>query len=459
MIRRLNAVLATATIRALVAMRLHRLLAWAMSLGVRERRTDSSSVRYRGGRDGRPTILLLQANRMEDDMRILCAGGEIRILELNEPWLGRLAYCFLPASIGGFGAYVTAAPRLDVLRGRTALRAFLQDFLPHFYRRIPVDAVVRTDFKLQTDFDWGAVSRQIGLPYVVLQRENMIGHAPGIVCQQFMRDVDIGRFEGDHVIVYNEHSKQRYIRAGTTEPDRISVLGCLRMDELIARTRQPRAPRSRRRLTLFAIYPWIMQVEGIEAEEMYRDVHLAVAGFAQAHPDVDVVVKLKEKDARTGYDEQVRKLLRREGIDMDAIGNLKFSAKGPAHDHIFGSDAVIALNSTTVIESAVAGCPVIVPFFASMRMPKYRENLKFGADLDAFDVARDRADLERLLEARMADPVVPAEQIERRWAAFEKHFHSRDGRARERVVAKLIEIASAHSPRASAAAPLREAAE
>jgi len=427
-------------VRLLVRFRSYRLLAWLLSRrAVRELLPDGSSVPFRPRvKDGRPTIFVLHGDRMPDDLRVLCRSEEIRILEIIEPWLGRIAYQFLPMGLG-FGAYVSEEPRADILRGREKFRPFLKMFLRHFYRYVPVDCVVRTDFKLQTDFDWAFVSYQLGKPYVILQRENMIGHAPAIVGGQFIRDLDIGRFEGTHIIVYNQHSKDRYLRAGTASPDRISVLGCLRMDELIARTKRRPVAATKKRITLFAIHPWMMQVVGSEADQMYRDVHVIIAKFARANPDVDVVVKLKKKDAEQEYDVKVKQVLAAEGIDADEIPNMSFTAKGPAHDHIFASDLVIGLNSTTILESAISGLPVIVPFFDSMQQPKYQDQLKFGADLDIFDVAHDRDHLVALINECLRRPAPDERMMERRWQVFEKHFHSRDGKARERVVAKLLE--------------------
>jgi hypothetical protein len=436
-----------AVTRLLVALRCERLLGYWISRGVREWLPDGGVVRFRPDvRDGRPIVLVLQADRILADMEVLRQSAEIRLVSLDDPWLGRIAYQFLPAGLG-FETYVVSEPKPHIGAARVRLRAFLRRLLPHFYRRVRVRCVVRTDFKLPNDFDWGAVSAELGIKYVLLQRENLVGQAPGFAAGQFLRDLAIGRFEGDYVITYNQSSKDRYVRAGTAPEHAISVLGCLRMDRLVE-TLQSGGPRRRRnRITVFALENAVGQTTGAEAEAMYRDVYATVARFAQESPDIEVIVKLKKKFFDAGEPESIGRLLAEKGIDLASIKNMSFTAKASAQDYIFSSDVVIGMNSMTILEAAVAGLPVIVPYFETLRQPHYFEQLKFGDDLDIFDVARDADDLKRLLVERMKNPAIDAAVMERRWQVFEKNFHDRDGRARERVVEKLLEIIEQPGPK------------
>lgn len=454
-----------AVTRLLVVFHWERLLAHWISRGVQEWRSDGSVVRFRAdARDTRPIVLVLQADRMLADMAVLSKSKEIRLVALNDPWLGRLAYQFLPPGLG-FETYVVSKPKPEIGAARARLRSFLRRVLPYFYRLVPARCVVRTDFKLANDFDWGAVSAELGIRYVLLQRENLVGQAPGFAAGQFLRDVAIGRFEGDHVITYNQSSKDRYVRAGTAPEQAISVLGCLRMDPLVESLRNAPPPRRNNRITIFALENSVGQTTGAEAEAMRRDVYATVALFAREHPDVEVIVKVKKKFFDAGDPESVARLLGAEGIDLNAIPNMSFTAAGFAQNYILTSDVVIGMNSMTILEAAVAGRPVIVPYFDTLRQPHYFEQLKFGDDLDIFDVARDSDDLKRLLVERMENPTIDATVLERRWQVFEKNFHDRDGGARKRIVEKLLEIIErppreprpAVVPRAPAIKPLHAA--
>ena len=445
--RRLCLPLGKRVANILIALGWHRLLAWWMSGAVRERLADGSAVRFRrDDRAGRPIVLVLQADRMPHDMRVLAQGDDIRVLELNEPWLARIAFHFLPPG-RGFSHYVVREPREDVRAGREQLRTFLQEFLPHFYRLVPASCTVRSDIKLPTDFDWAAVSEQLGIRHIVIQREN--AYSVSRLASFAPRDATF-LFEGSHIITFNEPTRQHYIGIGIAKPAQISALGCLRMDTLVAGIRKLQPRRRCERVTLFAFEPeGIVHVGGPEILSMCRDVYLAVFEFARRHPEVSVVIKLKrqQKKKRT---RPIVNILQLEDIfekEFAKLPNLLFTAEGNAQDHIFNSDVVIGINSSTVVEAAVAGRPVIVPFFESMRVPKYLHQIDFSDQLDMFDAPRDQAEFLSMLERRLHDLSVDDATMERRWQAFDKGVGSRDGQVRERIVAKLLEVIAGEQPR------------
>lgn len=426
----------------LIRLRLYRLLAAWLSSGVQEWLPDGSIVRFRRDRrPGLPLVLVLQTDRSPTDFHILAQSPDLRVLSLNEPWLSWIAYRFLPPGLG-FSYYVVRDPIDSVRIGRAQLRVFLREFLPHFYQRVPASVVVRTDVKLQSDLDWCGVTVELGIPYVVLQRENIV--APGRVLK--FRDRDAATlFEGHHIITYGHPMREHYIDAGVARADQVSALGCMRMDALIERLRSvPQVPH-RSRITLFAIEPEIFRNRGPELETMYRDLHAELFSFARDHADVELVVKLKKQRAKGRYvDNILERILAAataEGIDTSSLRNLLFTTEGDAQDYILNSSLVIGMNSTTVLEAAVAGRPVIMPVFESMRTPDYLAEIDYAEDLEAFDTPRDRRDLRMMLERRLADAYIAPETMERRWQLFDRYFHSREGSARQRIAAKIIEVA------------------
>ena len=428
----------------LISLRLYRLLAAWLSSGVREWLPDGRMVRFRRNRrPGLPLVLVLQADRTPADFRVLAQSPGLRVLSLNEPWLSWIAYRFLPPGLG-FSFYVVHEPIEPVRVGRAQLRAFLLKLLPHFYRHVPATVLVRTDIKMQSDLDWCGVSAAFGMPYVVLQRENLV--APGRAVK--FRDRDAATlFEGHHIITYGHPMREHYIRTGVAGADQVSALGCMRMDALFERLRNTPQVTYSNRVTLFAIEPDIFRHRGPELEAMYRDLHAELFSFARDHAEVELVVKLKKQRAKGRYVDNIRERIlavaKTEGIDASLLPNVTFTTEGDAQDQILNSNAVISMNSTTVMEAAVAGRPVIMPVFESMRTPDYIAEIDFAEDLAAFDVPRDRGELRLMLERRLADTCIAPEMMERRMQLFERYFGSRNGNARERIVKKLIEVAGA----------------
>lgn len=88
--------------------------------------------------------------------------------------------------------------------------------------------------------------------------------------------------------------------------------------------------------------------------------------FALAHPDVDLVIKHKR-----GGDSRVfgaKTLAELKGIDdiFSQYRNVTVVEDGGAQDLVQRSSAVIAINSTTMIEALLAGKLVLIPDFGDL---------------------------------------------------------------------------------------------
>tara|TARA_B100000315_G_scaffold248792_1_gene279080 strand:+ start:618 stop:893 length:276 start_codon:yes stop_codon:yes gene_type:complete len=85
-------------------------------------------------------------------------------------------------------------------------------------------------------------------------------------------------------------------------------------------------------------------------------MHVSIIRLAQRLPNVDFVIKPKRvhmtKDISwDGY----LKVVNETGIDLNKLKNYIIELGANVHDLILNSDVVIALQSSTVLESAVAG--------------------------------------------------------------------------------------------------------
>lgn len=88
------------------------------------------------------------------------------------------------------------------------------------------------------------------------------------------------------------------------------------------------------------------------------------------------------------------------------------------------------MQSTVVLEAAVAGKPVILPHFREMCEREGSEQVLMYQDYrDLFDVPDDAADLKRMVMERLANPQIDEETMCRRRAMFEAHVSPLTGEA------------------------------
>ena len=93
------------------------------------------------------------------------------------------------------------------------------------------------------------------------------------------------------------------------------------------------------------------------------------------------------------------------GVDPGNLpSNLRIDAKGDAQDLILSASVVVALNSTTLIEAAVAGLPVILPNFRYLREGPHSGDVRFCEYSDVFDVPDTGDELIEMVLRRLREP-------------------------------------------------------
>lgn len=252
-------------------------------------------------------------------------------------------------------------------------RQFATRVLRHYRKWIGVGAIVTANIGYYAERELAAASTAIGLPFLALHKESIRTTTQRQIYEQVLRD-HVGPFEGSSVAVYNDDERESQLRAGTVEPDRISVVGCARADVLHAMRKRPIA-RARPLIVYFAIDPEAgarqfnphgdPQIAGADGEAVvpprWEDVtaatEAALVAFARRRPDIDIVVKVK---------------LGRWSItsarfhDVELPPNMWLVRGGLATSWLEQAIAVIGLNTTSIIEALVAGRHVIVPHFGEV---------------------------------------------------------------------------------------------
>lgn len=398
-----------------------------------------------------PTLVALNPGRFRGELEILARNG-FRVLRAPYELQSRLLGLFFNDNDD-----VLAAAQDPVLAARRShLRTALQSVLTSLYADLGADATISAALHYKQDLDWGAVSDQLGYPFIVLHRENLAA-SQAIIEHYSERARHIDRFAGSLIAFHNDTMRKIFVDAGYAPTERTAVTGAMRMDDLIVRL--PSGPPARRQVTLFSFGPgagilhsgpphWPRRREEY-LWKLCAETHVAVLEFARDHPDISVVVKPKWGGA---WVDNLYELYRDRGLDAAAVANFSIVPDADAQDLIDASQVVIGFASTTLLEAAIMDRPVIVPWFAEATEPKWQMHLMFRDARTIFDCAASPAQLKALIETRLDDPAIDAAMRERRRRVFEAYVAPLDGSATTRTVDAIGRIVDAARSRRHLAA-------
>lgn len=395
------------------------------------------------------TILVLDYQRFRGDVDIFSEDDRLRILVISWGVLRYLLTSFVyeptraeilarQSPVGIRWDFAKAAPGSKIHKQRTKYRKFLNKFLPLLLNRMRVDLVMNSDFRYRREADITAVASKHGFPHICYYREAMY-IVPAYYDLAVDRHRDFGKFQGDMIAVQNSITKQMFVESGFASEAMIEVRGCPRMDKYIEQVRRIDVQKIHKRIAFFSC-PKGGQLKDLSYFEFMSntlEVIDALTRFALAHPDVEVVFKMKDMhlDQLKQIKQQISTVIRDRKVCNIRIVTDRMGAQ----DLLLSSDVVIAMQSTVVLEAAIAKRLVILPHFDAM-------SSKFGADqilmysdmYDLFERARDGDDLQEKIARFYSNGGIGIENYNRIIAEFEKHVSSMDGQSSARSIDMLV---------------------
>jgi hypothetical protein len=379
------------------------------------------------------TLLALNPVRFRGDLEILARAG-YRVVKLPFEVTARL--CGLVYQSGE--SPLARQPSPEVARKQVAYRKFLRTVLRLLRRFIGVDAILSAAVHYGQDYDWGVAGAEIGIPYLVMHRENL---AASKKARQHLslRMTKYRPFEGSKIAVHNEVMRAIFAASGYVPPEKVSVLGALRMDDWLATSwvtkmrNGPDAPS----VAFFSFGPAAgifgaprPQWPANEQDYLHhfcKQTHHTILEFAIENPDVRVTVKPKWAG---DWLEKLDEMWRDYGCE-ELPPNLCIRAGIDAQSLISTSDVVVAFNSTVLLEAGIIGKPVILPLFAEAASRHWRDHIMFYRDRHAFEVATSPKQLKLLLK-RLVGSTPSVDQMERRRTLFKRYVGSLEGGALSR---------------------------
>jgi hypothetical protein len=408
------------------------LIARVVSRAVGEWQPDGSVNRSVPiGKDDRLTILVLEPTQFRGDLDFLSASGKVRVLELPVEWTNRLMFRFFPHG-KRIKDYANPDFGSEMAKSKDRYRAFLGKFLPYLFKRFDVKILVTHHAYRKASVHLGPVANELGTPYIAFHRESMLASKSR---HEYVTDMlhKHGPFEGSHIVVHNDEAARTFVDAGFVDHDKISSLGCIRMDGFLDRLdRLKEKPQKVNVRKKFAFFTFGMSA-GLDNSlySYFCDVHILLAKFAISHPEIDVVMKSKTMEY---WGKFIDDIFRDAGIDQHDIPNFVMTAEVDAQDLILESDVVSGLNSTVLLEAGLAGKPVVVPYFGALREEKYEDGILFLEDFENFDVPSTGKEYLEMVLHRFENPEIEPHVMDSRRALFQKHVSNLNGGTCERYV-------------------------
>ena len=436
-----------------VSIRLYTLLSIVYSYVIEELTVDGATIRpSKHAKNNKYTILILTSKAFRQDIECIVATNEFRVLRLPDHWQSRLIYNFYPEKFQKYWREDMNPDHSDYKykKEQKELREFLHKFLIKLYKRIRIDCVISPHHRYVVDADWGFVSTKMGIPHIMIPRDSQFASSPYFLNNRVKPLFGDGlpKFKGKHIIIQSELDKEVYIDSGYVSPERISSLGCPRMDSFVKRIKKNEYdPVNKRKKILLLPFSWSMTLEKSDLFSYICNVHLFFVQFAIQHPEIDVVMKHKPKGFHRWKEEVLCEAIKGFNIDINRIPNLIVRDGIDIHSLFIESEVVCGLNTSAILEAAVIGLPIIIPYFKDLQNVKYDERLFYRDAYDLFDIAKDAKELESLIFMRLHNPTIDKKIMEGRKALFERFISSLEGDATKKYVALIKSVVDEESKR------------
>lgn len=391
-------------------------------------------------------VLILNHERWLFDLAELGKDGSVELVYLpveSQHWFNAIHYMPIKDELNKDPLlHQNPENHKKVLKYKNKFFQYLRFFLPRFCKDNNIKAILTCNFYYKQDKVWDEASEAVGIPFLALHKECLKDE----LTEEFYIDRYAYRgysFKGTNLGVYNEREKRIMVKAGVCEAEKIKVLGCMRMDPLIQKPAMslPLA----KQVVLFSFRHMIAGIkpksnmpfddpQGEGVVKLFEKVHGEFARMALSLPNVKFVIKPKWLDL---WEEKIQHaVLCATGKKIEEIPNLVLTVKDNAQTLINCSNVIIGINTTTLIESRIAGRVTIIPFFEEAAN-KYKNKVyyqKYSSSEFIFSnsIEQFKDDIKTGLDKE--NLCSPSEEL------IEEYLGYSDGLSTERVVTLLNEL-------------------
>ena len=424
------------------------ILAVIFRLLIRERTPQGQDKFYFSNSKNKFTILSIDSERHRGDLDALSAVSKFRILHISQRWTNLLIYTMYKKNELNIKDFFLASANINEHKEHVIVLKLMTGFINALYSMLKVDCTVNVNYRYVGDFYWVKSSLSNGTPHIMLYREGLLQKDSRIYDEVVNRHKMVDSAYASHIIVHNQTCKDSFIESGWSDGSNISVGGALRMDNYLKEIKSLHTnkiiPSRRKKFVLF-YFPFNMSLfgksKGIPIKDKYSyaysiwngrekffiDFHEAIIELSIELPDVDFIIKPKDIMMMNKSWKFYTDIINKRGIKPN--GNYSIQPHADVHDLILNSDVICSLQSSTTIEAAIAGKPVILPIFDEYRNTPHFNDFSWNRHLDLFDVATSKKHLKEMIVKQLSSPYVADEVKKSRQDVFELFFHDIKGNA------------------------------
>jgi hypothetical protein len=216
------------------------------------------------------------------------------------------------------------------------------------------------------------------------------------------------------------------VDSGFAERERISVIAPLRIQTFYSSQRLI-WPSKEQNMTILVIpYSWQITTQVMSKRQSTIDCQFmslyygSIGSIAKQHPNIDIIIKSKRSSSPV-QKRGISDAMAVAGHDLAKLQNIRFEGKLSFHDTLQLSHIVYGLNSSVLLEAAIAGRQVIFPLFSVLEN-LFDDLLWFRHDLDSFTVVKHPEQLEQVVLNCLESPMVDGQLMQSRIELFQKYF-------------------------------------
>ena len=397
------------------------------------------------------TILALDSDRYRGDLEALSNNNEFRVLYMSQKAPGWLISPFY--NDNELKKYINAKKYSNDWNAHNNAYFFMTTFLKYFYSYISVDCVTTVNYRYIEDYNWAKASDKIGVPFIMFYRECLLA------ADRFYNSIynrtkyRFGHFHGSHIIVHNNIVKELFIDTGYCKKREISTCGALRMDgflDLIRSNIEPSYDHGFNKKFVLFYFHYDQSLFGREnptiedekflyhgsvwgyREQLFKDLHEAIIELAEENKDIQFIIKPKPIMMQHKSWNKYEEIISKSSINVHNLKNYVVDAAIDAQELILNSDIVCGLQSSTVLESAVAGKRVIFPVFYDYLKSEHVNDFFWKDSLDLFDIATSKDNFKNIFYSCLNSHNIDVNIMNKRKKLFELYFDTRQSNSLRR---------------------------
>jgi len=310
---------------------------------------------------------------------------------------------------------------------RAVYRRKLRAILKWYYQHFDIQIVISHNPRFPQDTDWCLVSKELGIKYVVFYRETFLIERAGYLHARDRHKI-MPQFSGDMICFPNSISRRMMIESGFVRKEQAIVTGNPRFDSLHSKIQESFDPiETQGRSVVLFWSPYRTWDSAQQLEHLSERLILMFARAARLYPNDHFKVKLRRHFMATRIWSRMHSALKND--DLDQLSNLEITETQDVWHLIESATVIVGLKSTTTLESAIYGKPILMPVFREFQDHPSWRHYGFRKYLGLFTPCENEEQFfQSLAKILHEGSEISPETMEARYKLFEEYISPLDGK-------------------------------